>query len=477
MFEELIRERDAQLDALTALELEAGGLLVRQCDALLEIWDTTPPDSRAGRRPHVLAEAGTALGLHPQSVGRRLGMAMSLREHPLLRSLLRDGRLGVAHALVTIDEIDALGDVALADRVLAEVLASGGRLGWDGAPAELRRALRRAAVRLDPAAAARRRQEAAERDSGVRLRPLPDGLAAWVTTGPAGQLGAADQILDVLSRPAGPDDERTHGQRQVDALLAALVARAGSAADLELQLEIPVQVTDTRQVSPVCPPEPLTIQADLSPDLLALLQEPTPAPTGAAVMATEPPNSRDPLGVRRRRHEAGPEMLGHGTVDPGLLAELLTDPAGLPVGLGGVKVRRVCVDPLGQVVAVDDRAVPLARLLEGHRTKAGLLGRLTSGLPAPPPMTDAYQPTAAQARLLRARDATCCFPGCGRRSRRCELDHRRPHPDGPTSVANLHPLCKQHHRLKHDGWTCARSPDGTTTWTSPRGAVHRARPD
>ena len=131
-------------------------------------------------------------------------------------------------------------------------------------------------------------------------------------------------------------------------------------------------------------------------------------------------------------------------------------------------VRRLCVDRTGQVVAVDARAVPLAVLLERTDVRA-LLARLARELPPSPTMTGSYTPTAAQRRVVQARDRTCRFPGCHRRARRDDLDHRLPHPIGPTSVANLQPLCRHHHRLKHPGWACTRDADGTTTWTSPRG--------
>ena len=587
-----VTARDAQLDALEELEVEGGRCYIRQAEALLELWDTASADSRVGTTSHVTAEAAGALHLSPLSIDRRLATAMTLREHPLLPALMRDGKLGVPHALAAIDEIDALGhDPAdppdLADQALHAVLACGGRLGWDGTPAELRRALRRAIVRLDPAGTQRRREEQTATRTGIRLRALSDGLAALTATGPATQLTATDRLLDVLSRPAGPDDPRSRGQRQIDALLAALVARAGTAVDLELQIAIPVQVTDTTPVTG-CDPEPLAIQADLSPDLLALLAqeqapssrpqpaepapaeaepaEPTlnkpglnhpepaeveaelaelaeaesaltepaltePALTGPAIDVDElaemdqieqelrrlaqqqtspqsidrkeaastpadreppeaetagsepgpttdapPPASHEPA-RRLGRRQGVPELLDHGAVDPALLGELLTNPHGLPVGIRRLQLRRICLDPQGQAVAIDNRPLPLAALLASHPDPAQLLQQLTSRLPAPPPATGSYQPTAAQTRLLHARDTTCTFPGCARRARRCELDHRNPHADGgPTSTVNLHPLCKHHHRLKHDGWTCTRSPDGTTHWASPRGQHLRTRP-
>ncbi|MCD6638637.1 MAG: HNH endonuclease [Nocardioides sp.] len=78
------------------------------------------------------------------------------------------------------------------------------------------------------------------------------------------------------------------------------------------------------------------------------------------------------------------------------------------------------------------------------------------------------------------RDRTCRFPWCTQPARRCDLDHvvpydhqaeaeGRPQP-GPTSAANLIPLCRRHHRLKtHTGWRVAMPEPGRVTWTSPHG--------
>lgn len=92
-----------------------------------------------------------------------------------------------------------------------------------------------------------------------------------------------------------------------------------------------------------------------------------------------------------------------------------------------------------------------------------------------PPTSDParYQPPAALDRWIRWRDRRCRFPGCNRPAAHCDLDHRDPFdPTAPnggrTTAANLHALCRHHHRLKHDGgWTIRRNPDNTTTWTSP----------
>ena len=90
-----------------------------------------------------------------------------------------------------------------------------------------------------------------------------------------------------------------------------------------------------------------------------------------------------------------------------------------------------------------------------------------------------YRPDAHLTGLLDARDRTCRFPGCTRRASTCDKDHRRPWDEGgATSSANLHSLCRRHHRLKtlhryrYDYDDTSRS----TAWTTPLGFTYRNRP-
>jgi hypothetical protein len=65
-----------------------------------------------------------------------------------------------------------------------------------------------------------------------------------------------------------------------------------------------------------------------------------------------------------------------------------------------------------------------------------------------------YTPTAALARVVRAREPECRMPGCRRPASLCDLDHTIAYPAGATSPANLGPLCRRHHVLKtHMGWS------------------------
>jgi hypothetical protein len=65
-------------------------------------------------------------------------------------------------------------------------------------------------------------------------------------------------------------------------------------------------------------------------------------------------------------------------------------------------------------------------------------------------------------KAIAFRDGVCQAPGCARPSAECDIDHRVPHPAGPTSGRNLWPLCRRHHRLKGHQ---------VLQWTLPSGRV------
>jgi hypothetical protein len=64
-------------------------------------------------------------------------------------------------------------------------------------------------------------------------------------------------------------------------------------------------------------------------------------------------------------------------------------------------------------------------------------------------------------RALHHRDQGCRFPGCGVRLAEGHHLHHWAQ-GGPTTLANLAPACRRHHRAVHEeGYQVARGPDGT----------------
>ena len=88
---------------------------------------------------------------------------------------------------------------------------------------------------------------------------------------------------------------------------------------------------------------------------------------------------------------------------------------------------------------------------------------------------EAYEPPQDMADHVIARDRTCRGFGCRTPAARCDLDHRVPHPRGPTSAGNLDPRCRPHHQVKtHTDTTVIRDRDGGLHLTLPSGrSYHR----
>lgn len=90
-----------------------------------------------------------------------------------------------------------------------------------------------------------------------------------------------------------------------------------------------------------------------------------------------------------------------------------------------------------------------------------------------PTASKTYRPSAAMAESLRLIDPVCAVPGCTRNVMTVgEMDHieefdlEDPDRGGPTTVENLHRLCRQHHRMKTAGMLDPLRDErtGTTRW-------------
>jgi hypothetical protein len=84
------------------------------------------------------------------------------------------------------------------------------------------------------------------------------------------------------------------------------------------------------------------------------------------------------------------------------------------------------------------------------------------------------RPCAAQKRRVRTRYRTCVFPGCRMPATDCDIDHTVAYQDGgPTTDCNLAPLCRYHHRAKHQApRKPLRLPSGDHQVTSPLGHIY-----
>jgi hypothetical protein len=89
-----------------------------------------------------------------------------------------------------------------------------------------------------------------------------------------------------------------------------------------------------------------------------------------------------------------------------------------------------------------------------------------------------YQPSRRLRHLVRARNARCTAPGCGRPAARCDLDHTVPWDQGGlTCECDLAPLCRHHHRCKQSqGWKLEQPSPGVMIWLTPAGRTYATGP-
>ena len=89
-----------------------------------------------------------------------------------------------------------------------------------------------------------------------------------------------------------------------------------------------------------------------------------------------------------------------------------------------------------------------------------------------------YHPSRKLTHLIRARNARCTAPGCGRPAARCDLDHTVPWDQGGlTCECDLAPLCRRHHRCKQaEGWRLEQPEPGVLVWRTPSGRKYATTP-
>jgi hypothetical protein len=89
-----------------------------------------------------------------------------------------------------------------------------------------------------------------------------------------------------------------------------------------------------------------------------------------------------------------------------------------------------------------------------------------------------YRPSRKLQHLIKARNARCGAPGCGRPAARCDLDHTIAwDKGGRTCECDLYPLCRHHHRLKQsEGWQLEQPEPGVLIWHTPSGRSYATGP-
>ncbi len=354
------------------------------------------------------SEVAARLAITGRAAGNKVDLAIRLEHSPAVADALATGALDVAKATALTRSTAHLG-LATARTVQEAVL--------DRAPGltcpQLRNAVRRLELTLDPQAAAERHERAKE-DRAVTLTPASDSMA-WLTAYlPADDAMRVMTGIDLLARDGDcgrPDDYRGIDARRADALV-----------------DVFSDVLDTGTWS------------------------------GGSVDAAGRGHAGSVARARRRyRH---PHL--NVTASASTLLSLDDAPAEL-TGYGPIPAtmaRKIGARSTWEPLLVDDRTgAMLARAGRSYRPGPVLTGD-----------------------VIR-RDVTCTFPGCRTPAAQSDLDHIEPFDrDRPaaeqTHHANLHALCRYHHRLKtHSGWRVERDPStGITIWHAPTGHAYARDP-
>ena len=533
---ELVQAASSSLSAISALAIEA--LTRREVEQVARERDDCLRRGERGSPGPIgedLAVASLAPVLHltPRTMGTRLDEVRTLVNHlPRTFAMVRAGRLDLYRAgavaaealLVQPERRGAFDDEITAApagrrRVPLVDLTCGG----------IHKRAAGVAVRVDPGSAAAR-AAAALRDRYVRVTPGTDpGVSTWSASLPSdGSLKAWAAVDALASKYASADPARRIDQARADALLDLILGQATIRTTVELVVPLdPTLLPELRQPPQAVPGLDLDLDLALDLDVDERLLSPWERRLHLVVVdgveivpwthVTEHRGSSGHPGSSGHQHggdlipdEATPT---NGVVDrrdphqpdPGvdvsdlLLQEPPTDEDredGSPL-TSGQDLEDVGAADSADHVGLRHDISPLPACEVGVRhPRVGILlnTSVTAWLADPDTRIrlhgcdlrtgalvvhdpTVYRPNQRLARIIRARDGHCRFPGCGTDAPRCQLDHVVRFPDGPTTLDNLVCLCSRHHAFKHSsGWTVTSDLDGTCTWTSPLGRTHVTKP-
>ena len=452
---------DADLiEGIVGFERVTSWAQARQAGLLAEFARRRPEDNWQARRSDTPSrcsefapdEVGLALRLSRTTASNRLAMAETLvqdlpRTHAAWQAGLIDTpkvrAIAETSCLLTGPQRDVL-EARILPRAPEQTLA------------QLRRALLRAVLAIDPDGAERRFRER-RTDRRVVVSPDGEGMSSLWALLSAPDATASYERLGQLARGLGAEDPRGMDARRADLLVELLTGRrcaaSGCATDCAGDCD-----------ASCCP------AADGHGN--------TTDGTGNTTHGTdpEPGTGSGPDGTRR-----GPGRAegGHGCCPPDRGARLPTGP--------GKPLVQVTV-PITMLMGLDEQPgelgghgpIPasLAREIAAQGTWRRLLTDPQSGVLLDHGRTT-YTPPAGLADFVRARDVVCRFCTCGQPAARADLDHTVAYADGgSTSDRNLYAGCRHHHlgKTHAPGWHVDQHDDGRITWTTPTGHSYTSHP-
>jgi hypothetical protein len=437
------------------------------------------------------AEVGLMLRLSPGGAAWRVGEARQLVEgFPAAFAALHAGAITLVKARIIAEgcaDLDVAGAAVVEQKVLPR--APGQTNG------QLRAAVRRAVLRVDGEAAARRR-ERKRRERGVVLYPERDGMATLSATLPAAEAVGTFAVLDQHARGCGSADERPMAARRADALVDLVLRESGFCSSASEQVA-------AQAAAAAGSPGPQTGGVESDATAATTEAASTGVVPGAAASTPAAGASTGPAstGGARLTTAAATAALGASRTDsapsdaPGPGPERLPGVApegGVPAVTNRVSVQIRVTVPLDTLRGVSNEPgelagygpIPAEQARELAADPESVWRRLVTD-PFSGALLDygttRYRPPPHLAEHVIARHQYCQHPGCRVPAHLCDLDHNEPYDpatdQGPTSAANLGPKCRAHHRLKgYPGWSVTQYVDGSIVWTTPSGHTYRVDP-
>ncbi len=426
-------------------------------------------------------ELGAVLGVCAGDAEEMLDLAWCLEVNlPGTRALFRTGILSRAKAAIIANATDLM-DPAEARAAEAMVLDRAGSL----TPAQLRAAIKRAVMAVNPGQARKRREHAAKRTRVERWSEDSGnaGLAGRELS-PAEVL-AADQRVTAWAKELG----KAGLAGGMDAL------RARAYLDLLLGIDSRPLGQGTGGSSEPQPHEPGQ----------APVPGPGPGPGGPAAGMIPPGfaghvNLTVPAATLISWADRPGELDSLGPIDPDLARDLAAAAARNPRSTWCVTV----TDRLGHAVGHGCAGPAKRRQRDGHDPPSSNPGftftpacrpgtwRFTTGqqdytVQIESLSTDScdhrhqargHDPGVKLRHLTEVRYATCTGPGCRRPASRCDFEHNTPYEaGGRTCLCNGNPKCRHDHRLKQDPrWKAEQLADGSIRWTMPSGRQYTTEP-
>ncbi len=400
------------------------------------------------------AEVAAAMAVGTRRASGQMRIAAALRDRlPAVAALYWAGAVSsrVVAEITWSTQLVVDGQaLALIDAAAAERAA-----GWEALSEDkLRQAVEVWVHRYDPDAVRRTHTRARARDFTVGCYDDDAETAAVWGRLLAHDAAVFDARVTAMARAVCAADPRSIGERRSDAVgalgngLTQLACRCGStdcpAATTPPPTNVVIRViadhaalnhatTDQTATEPAAAPQAATDGAAPETTALQPVTEPTPDDSPEPQPVTEP--ATDAAARRPARRVSSPALLlGRGVLPNALLAEAIR---------AGATIKAI---------------------------------RMPGAEPEP-----RYRPSDELAEFVRMRDLYCRFPGCPVPADRCDIDHARPWPYGPTHASNCNCKCRQHHLLKTfwtglGGWADQQYPDGTVVWTAPSGKKYRTQP-